>query len=183
MHKKFLLSLIVILLSCKADKPATKEGAIEAFKEIIKTYYDKDCEKYLSFWADSVSTLNKDTNLKFPSSLLTGGKKSKCTHFDKVTETTKTYENYLKNYSIEAVSYSEFKFGNRDSLLRKWDAIKKSNGGWTLMYISIFNKYYGPNDVLVIGDVPKGSSEYMYGPFLYLLRKTNDGWKIIGVIL
>ncbi len=172
----FLIFLLPLVLLGQSNKTE----AINAFEEIIKCYYDKDCNKYYSFWADSVSTLNKDTNFKYPSSRLISNKKSNCSHFNQVIKETKTYENYLANFDIEAVTYSEFKNQDRKKLVEKYEA-KKSNAGWTLGFITLFNKYYMPNDVLVIGDIPKDGSKYIGLPYVYLLRKTNKGWKIIGV--
>src|SRR5688572_16037147 len=123
---KFLI--LIFLFPFVLTGQVDKQEAIIAFKEIVKCYYDKDCSKYYSCWADSVSTLNKDTNWRYPSSKLIGSRKTDCSHFGEgAIKETKTFDNYLSNYSIEAVSYSEFKNGDRNALLKKWDTIKKSN--------------------------------------------------------
>lgn len=176
--KKRLTFVFLLPLSLWAQ--SNKEEAIDTFKEIVKCYYEKDCNKYLSFFDDSISVLNKETDNIFPVSFLTN--KKPCSNFDRSITKTKSYQNYLENYTIDAVTYTEFTTSDRRTLLKKYSN-PESNGGFVLAYISLLHKYYHSKDVLVIGDIPKNTgAKHVDYPYIYLLRKTNKGWRIVGVL-
>jgi hypothetical protein len=180
MKKIIITFLIGIYFQTTFGQTLEKEEAANAFKEIVKCYYNKDCNKYSSFFGDSISVLNFTIDTLLSTNHVINPTKV-CEQFDKVIAKTLTYENYLQNYSIEVLSYEEYSTKDKKTLGKYIH--KLANGGFCLAYINAHNKYYRKNDYYVMGDIPKNNDNYLPSPYYLMLRKTKTGWKISGISL
>ena len=178
MKRIICLILFGLLFHKLYSQEPTKKEAEAAFKEIIKCYYTKDCDKIYEFFNDSITIINlaKDTLIR---SDIVVKRRKICGKFDRIISKTQTFENYLEKYSIKVLSYNEYTIMPRDSFNKFLE--QKSSGIDYLSHLNKFHKYYKKNDFYVIGDIPKQEDLFIHGPYFYMLRKTKSGWKILGV--
>jgi hypothetical protein len=174
---KRLVIISIVLVVSQLAAQTEKEEAKKAFMDIVSCYFKKDCPKFYSFYNDSVTLLNQNTNDCISSKQLAEKKKA-CEKFAAYTEKTKTFESYLKNYLVAVMDNSEYTSPDR-SVLRKY-FFEMSGSPMCLMRVNAFNKFFTKNDYLVIGDIPKEkkTENFVGSPYILMLRKTKNGWKI-----
>jgi hypothetical protein len=177
--KNFVI-LFVLLVGGSLSAQSEKDEAKKAFMEIVTCYFKKDCAKFYSYFNDSVTLLNQNTNDHISSKQLSQ-KKLSCEKFAAYTEKTKTFDSYLKNYLVAVMDNSEYTSPDR-AVLRKY-FFEMSGSPLCLMRVNAFNKFFTKSDYLVIGDIPKEkkSENFVGGPYILMLRKTKAGWKISGL--
>src|SRR5690606_30670726 len=102
-HLKMRLLPVLILLffsSTSFSQNADKEEAKNLAKELVKSYFNKDCDAYLNLWHDTIRIIHpyKDTLLSF--NTLFGDTAKACDKFSRKTrfEDGYTYEEYLNDY-------------------------------------------------------------------------------------
>lgn len=174
--KRFVI-IGLVLFATQLVAQTEKEEAKKAFMEIVSCYFKKDCAKFYSYFNDSVTLLNQNTNDRISSKLIIEKKKS-CESFAKYIEKTKSLEKYLSNYLVAVMDNSEYTSPDR-SVLRKY-FFEMSGSPMCLMRVNAFNKFFTKNDFLVIGDIPKEkkAENFVGSPYILMLRKTKAGWKI-----
>lgn len=175
MKRFFIIFLVLLVGQLTAQKE--KEEAKIAFMEIVTCYFKKDCAKFYSFFNDSITLLNQNTNDHISSKSLIEKKKS-CDNFTKYTEKTKSFDKYISNYLVAVMDNGEYTSPDR-SVLRKY-FFEMSGSPMCLMRVNAFNKFFTKNDYLIIGDIPKEkkAENFVGSPYILMLRKTKTGWKI-----
>jgi hypothetical protein len=178
MKKIILTVLIGISFQTSFGQTKEKDEAANVFKEIVKCYYTKDCDKFYSYFNDSITFINLTIDTLLSSKPIIEMRKI-CGKFDKIIAKTLTFENYLDNYTIEVLSYEDYSTSDRKSLAKY--VHPNADGGFGLAYINAHHKYYTKNDFFVMGDIPTKTDQYIGAPFFLVLRKTNQGWKIFAM--
>ena len=183
MKIRILLILLFLFGTTISNGQTLKENAKVAYLEIIDCYFKKDCAKFYSFFNDSVIFYGKDLS-NFISSKKLVDKKVLCTKFDTIIKKTKTKENYLANYSIDVFSFKDFSTMSSKSIDNYFSENEGSKGGFVLSSVNAHKKLYTANDYLVIGDLSaiKKEENYIGARYIFMLRKTSKGWKIIGFL-
>jgi hypothetical protein len=177
MKTRFLTLLLALSFSTFSVAQTEKEEAKKAFMEIVSCYFKKDCAKFYSYFNDSVTLLNQNTNDRMSSKSLINKKKS-CESFAKYIEKTKSLDKYLNNYLVAVMNNSEYTTPDRMALKKYF--FEMSGSPMCLMRVNAFNKFFTKNDYLVIGDIPKEKKpeNFVGSPYILMLRKTKAGWKI-----
>ena len=166
-NKKLILILLIavfISLSGCAPRPlkidsglSEKEQAKEFSLQIVKTYFDKNCDAFYDALSDTVYLLDDDG----PFEKNSGIKKKLCESIAKGVRGEYTFQDYLNSYDVrilEKTEYeTEFKVGKD---LQKFKP--------TL------------NDYLFVGyKVKANKTNFMWDDLLvFMVRKTETGWKI-----
>lgn len=179
--KKIMIIFFAFLQLSSFSQKTDRDNAKAAFMEIIECYFKKDCNKFYSYFGDSVTFFGS----YFITTKKMLVKKDICTKFDSIIQKTKTKENYLEKYDIDVFSYKDFstatpKFIN-DYMIDAGDG--GSVGSIVLSSVNYNKKIYSENDFLIIGDMPtiKKYENRISSRYILMLRKTAKGWKIVGL--
>ncbi|HTB06054.1 MAG TPA: hypothetical protein VK806_03800 [Bacteroidia bacterium] len=199
MKKVVVFIVIISFCSCSAQSP-TKEEAKNAFLEIMKTLMKKDCDKFFSYFNDSIKILipmlpSSRVRQYKPSDLdtilLSGPILKEISEMcGKIKEDFRgnpdtLYTNYINQVDIKVLNEKEFldtaALRAKD---KKWYMDLKDNGFY-LRLMGYMPKYYTANDFLVFGNMTK-DGDYIkpmgrFGWYVYVLRKTKSGWKIFAL--
>lgn len=174
---KFIILFLVFVNAYSQNKKLEAENF---YKSIIKTYFEKDCDKLYNSINDSITIIGSFDGKIYSSAKIKESRKL-CNRFEKYTTDLISYENYIKNYEILVLNKYEFtsdinsiidiKYLERLSMFDVFKNIKK------------FKNIFSPSDYLIIGTINKNeNSGELFGPFLYIVRETTEGWKIFGVL-
>jgi hypothetical protein len=173
---------ILLLLSVSAIGSAqdNKEGAKSFFKTIVKTYFDKDCDKYYSLFNDTISIVSPYGQEIFAKNIIDTERKT-CDKFEQFTEGLNSFQQYADEYRFVVLNKKEFTSRNDDSVINQIAAENTNN---ILVYeiLEEYNRYYTDQDFLVFGNIHKTNSakNISKGLFWFIVRKTKQGWKIFG---
>jgi hypothetical protein len=195
-------SIALISFSSYAQQP-TIEEAKKAFLTIIQTLMKRDCSKYFADFNDSIKVLipmlpssryrhptpsDMDTIFLSKNWILRDTNRV-CSKIgeDFSGKADTSFSNYLKQADIEVFSEKEFlDTATARKVYLKWNKRAGEECAY-LRLIAFMPKYYSENDFLILGNVTKeGSSCNLIGRmewYIYVLRKTNQGWKIFGTAL
>src|SRR5687768_2767022 len=119
--KILLRILVLIFVSTNSSAQDNKEDAKSFFKTIVKTYFDKDCDKFYSFFNDTVTIISPYGDGVIPSKEMTSNRKT-CDKFEEFTEGLNSFQHYIDEYKIIALDKKEFTSKNNDSVVNKISA-------------------------------------------------------------
>lgn len=174
---KFLLFFLVFINSYSQNKKLEAENF---YKSIIKTYFDKDCDKLYNSINDSVTIIGSFDGKIYPSSAIKQSKKM-CNRFEEYTSDLISYQKYIENYEIFVLNKEDFTL-NAETIINK-KSLERLAMFDVFENINKFNTIYSSNDYLIIGRLNKKyGSKDLHGPFTYVVRETSDGWKIYGTV-
>ncbi len=138
-----------------------KEQAKDFSLKIVKTYFDKDCNTYVKYLAETLYDLS-DKRDPMSKSTITKNKKDFCDEFEReIVRGEYSIEDYLESYNIRLLDKSmyEAEFPHLSNLTE-----------------------FKPtaNDYLFLGNEAKRNSEhFMWDDFLiFMVSNTDEGWKI-----
>ena len=172
--------LVLIFLSSNCLAQNEKEDAKSFFKTIIKTYFDKDCDKFYSFFNDSATIVSPYGEGVYSTEKMIKSRKA-CGKFDEFTRGLNSFQIYIDEYKIIVLNKKEFTSKNNDSILKKISADQTDNV-YVYEILQELNKDYTDNDFLIFGNIHKTDSNKNISNGLYwmIIRKTKSGWKIFG---
>jgi len=182
--KAFLLIAVLLAFISSAQIPV-KEEAKNAFLEITKTLMKSDCNKYISYYNDSLKLIGGKDDL-YSKKKIRGDAGKICSQIaiDFTNNSDSLYTNYLSNFDVITFSRKEFLDTITPSkVMQMWKHISKTD----LFIFKVLEKtpkHYNDNDFLVFGNVTR-SSKNIEPPgsitwYFYVLRKTKAGWKIFA---
>ena len=179
--KKITIIFLVILHLSGFSQKTDRDKAKDVFIEIVECYFKKDCNKFYSYFGDSVTNFGNH----FISTKKMTVKKDLCIKFDTIIKKTINKEIYLEKYNIDVFSYKEFSSATQKFLNDYMIENQYSSGVAALSSMKVNKKLYSESDYLVIGDIPKIKKyENAIGSrYIFVLRKTAMGWKIIGLAI
>lgn len=157
----YVTSILILLFSCITNKTRKNEAlANEAKKislEIVKGYFENDCDTFINSLSDTLSALDysnqlitKDIPLRIRRS---------CD--DAVRDKSKTFEDYLSDYEHEILTTSEFENKFKRNIPKQGSDTSK-------------NFYF-------VGGILKNKEKKNYiwdDMFVFMIRKEKNGWKI-----
>jgi hypothetical protein len=178
--KRLLQITGLIFISLTGFAQDNKEEAKRFFQSIVKTYFDKECDKLYSFLNDTISIVSPYGEEILPSKMMAETRKI-CDKFDEFTADLVSFQQYIDEYKIIVLSKSEFTSKNNDSVTK---LVSVENTGNLMVYeiLQELNTYYTDDDLLVFGNVHKSNNNknLNQGLFWLIVRKTKNGWKIFG---
>jgi hypothetical protein len=178
--RKLLQILVLLIAPVIGAAQNNKEEAQSFFKLIVKTYFDKDCDKFYSLFNDTVTIISPYGEEVLSSKGIDKDRKA-CDKFEEFTEGLASFQQYINDYKIIVLDKKEFTSKNNDSVAKKIAAEQTDN---FLVYeiIQKLNKGYTDCDFLVFGNIHQSTSSknISRGLFWLIVRKTKNGWKIFG---
>ncbi len=181
MTQLFKIFIFINLISLFGN--SDKLEATEFAKQIVKTYFDKNCKANLNLWNDSIRIFILDSDTIISSKQLFNDTTSFCERFvsKKRFDKSYTYENYLNDYDIRIYSKKEF---TDTEVMKKNDEDETLAGTFFLL-----KDKFKDNDFLFIGNHRKdGSTNSIdkkishWRSWILVLSKTQKGWKIIAAL-
>jgi hypothetical protein len=157
-------------------------AAASFFKQVIKTYFDRDCNKFYTSIADTVCIISLYGDTVIEKSKLKPAEEI-CEKFDSFISGIKSYAEYIDHYKIIVLSKAEFTSKGNSLVLER---IKNEEEGDInrMVYdmLGEYNRYFTEHDFLVFGNLPakKGLPALNDGAFWMIVRKTSNGWKLFG---
>lgn len=178
--KTLLNTLILTIFTINGFAQDNKEGARSFFTSVVKTYFDKDCDKFYSFFGDSVTIISPAGTGIYSTKGMDEGRKA-CDKFGQFTEGLNSLQQYLEDYKIIVLDRSEFTAGNNDSILKAISAEQTGNG-FVYEILQEQDILYTDCDFLVFGNIHQSDSNknLSHGLFWMIVRKTKNGWRIFG---
>jgi hypothetical protein len=178
---KTLLKILVLTLctvNCFAQD--NKEDAKSFFKAIVKTYFDKDCDKFYSLFGDSATIISPNGVGIYSTKEMAENRKA-CEKFEEFTKRLSSFQYYIDEYEIIVLNKKEFTSKNNDSIIKKISA-EQTDNVFVYEILQEFNKNYTNCDFLIFGNIHKSDSNknISRGLFWMIVRKTKYGWKIFG---
>lgn len=174
---KFFILILVFVNAFSQDKKLEAENF---YKSIIKTYFDKDCDKLYNSINDSITILGSSDGKIYSSAKIKESRKA-CGKFEQFTSDLISYENYIENYEILVLSKYEFT-SDINSVIDKeyWERLSMFD---VFQNIKNYENIFSSSDYFIIGKINKiDKAKDLSGPFLYIVRETADGWRIFGSI-
>jgi hypothetical protein len=178
--KQFLTIIMLSLIPVLAKSRDNKEKADGFFRVVVKTYFDRDCDRFYSFFYDSVAIISPNGVGVYSTKEKIKTRKA-CSKFKEFTEGFDSLDDYLNHYQIIVLDKKEFTSKSNDTIKRKISAEETDN---LLVYevLQEFGNNFTDSDYLVFGNIRKTdkSKSIENGVFWMIVRKTQDGWKIFG---
>ena len=173
-----------------------KEEARAAYLGLIQTYPNRDCEAFSNHFGEAVIFINSSEDIILETSEAIELDKY-CAKTFKQANTRMDPETYQQHYQVLVYSFEEFsRFGQRGRGPNVQGLSAESRS--TLQALKSKSHRFDQNDLLVIGYEPQpgdGNELVSSGKgkkslhqidnkqqYLYVLRKTNHGWKIKGLL-
>ena len=159
----FIILMVLILGGCtkqaiKIDQSLSeKEQAQEFSLQIVKTYFDKDCNTFYNILSDKVYLLDNDGPFEKNSDI----KKGLCESIAKGVRGEHTFQDYLDSYDVRILEKIEYE--NEFPRIKNLQKFKPTS-----------------KDYLFIGSKVKANKQnFMWDDLLvFMIRKTENGWKI-----
>lgn len=162
--KNIILNSIIFAFSV-SNSWSQKEPAIEFAQEVVKTILANDCDKYPSFYNDTIVLLQQK-ELLIKDSVI-NNLKAICQF--SIKSKVVDYEYYLENFQIEILSNEELK---KHPIYTVFSELVNANPYYKL----------SENDYLYFGFIHK-SGNYndfiLNDPFFFVFRQIGDSFKII----
>lgn len=177
---KSLLFPLLLVMFLDAAAQEDKEGAKTFFLSVVKTYFDRDCDKFLSCLSDSMSIVSPYGEGLLSSEEIHESRKP-CEKFEEFTRGLPSFDFYKEHYKIVVLTKEEFTpAGNKK--IEKLINARETGNLYIYEILREFNRYYTPDDHLVFGNAHKNDPDKNLGDGLFwmIVRKTKDGWKIFG---
>jgi len=178
--KNLLPAILIFLFAFSAEAQQDKEGAKDFFKSVVKTYFDKDCDKLYSLFNDSVTIVNPYRESIVSSARMVESRKA-CEKFDEFTEGLGSFEKYIADFKIIVLNRKEFSSsGNKE--VENQVLAEGTDNGMVYEILQEMHRYYTDNDYLVFGNIHNSDPAKNIGRGLFwmIIRKTPAGWKIFG---
>lgn len=178
--KQVFYIVTLILTPCQGNCQSVKEEAGAFFKSVVKTCFDRDCDRFYSCMADSAAVISANGVGVYSTKSMVETRKA-CSKFEEWTEGLASFQDYLDHYKIVVLSRKEFTSKNNETIKRKITAEGTDN-----LFVYEILQAYGNNftnaDYLVLGNIRKTSENKIMkaGLFWMVIRKTKQGWKIYG---
>ena len=159
-HIMSAVAAIIILLSTDAIPSDGKQRALEFSLQVVKTYFQKDCDGFTNYLCEQFYSLvndgpfsNQDMKVKNNLCNMSLG----CVHGNH------TYQEYLDSYKVEALDKSEF--------MSRFPQLKE---------VTVFQ--FTEKDYLFLGhEVKKGKQNFVHDDqFIFVVRETDKGFRIIA---
>jgi len=162
------------------NSQSIKQEASEFFKSIVKTYFDRDCDRFYSFLTDSAAIISQNGVRVYSTKKMIESKKA-CNKFEEFTEGFASFQDYLNDYKIVILSKKEFTLKNNDTIISKISA-EETDNLFVYEILQEFNNNFTNSDYLVFGNIQKTNKKRTMGDGLFwmVIRKTKQGWKIYG---
>ncbi len=136
---------------------APKEQAKNFGLEVVKTYFNKDCDAYFDALSDKIYTLEDDSPITKEDKL----KERLCESIKNAVKGDHTFEEYLSSYEIRALDKAEYE--TEFPFLSKLKNFKASE-----------------NDFLFYGAKSKNSEKFMWDYLLvFMVRKEGKNFKVV----
>lgn len=193
-QKMTLLATIMLSTACLAacssarstigDGDSVKQEAATAWNGIVRMYFVNDCDGYRSLFATKIKVINPYLDTLFDSAPLLSDQ-SFCDRFGLRTAGLLSFDDYVNRF--RAVVYSRDEYLNPKLLNSANDSLvfsRSSNSRTVISHLAQLPGGLTDDDYLVIGDVERESSGAggLGAPFIHVLRKTADGWKVFAVL-
>lgn len=178
--KTLLLILFFTLSLANCFCQGNKQDANSFFKTIVKTYFERDCNKFYSFFGDS-ATIISPYGTGFYSTKEMNESRKACDKFEEFTEGLSSFQHYIDEYKIIVLDKREFTSNNNDSVLKVISA-EQTDNVFVYEILQSQSKNFTDCDFLVFGNIHKSNSNknISSGLFWMIVRKTKNGWKIFG---
>lgn len=178
--KSLLLAILFFLFAFNAKAQQDKEGAKDFFKTVVKTFFDKDCDKLYSLFNDTVTIVNPYREGIAPSAHMVYDRKA-CEKFDEFTEGLGSFEKYTEDYKIIVLNRKEF-ISTSNKQVEDQIMAEGTDNGMVYEILQEMHRYYTDNDYLVFGNIHNSDQNKNIGRGLFwmIVRKTPTGWKIFG---
>lgn len=162
--KSFIIPILLLcFISCNTPKHLSKNKPIDDAKkfslEVVKTYFDEDCDTYYEMISDEVFTIDGKAIIK-----KSGLRDRICKSLmDAIINKEKSFQNYLEDYKTEVITIAEME---------------------TRFKIKL-PEYISPDksDFLFIGYELKdeNTENYLWDDmFVFFVRKENGKWVVKG---
>lgn len=169
---------LTLLLPVFGFAQSDKAEAAAFAKEIVKSYFDRDCSKYLKSINDSMFIINSKKVYYHPFKKHLTNTDKDCTKFNSVQpfQWEYTFEEYLGDYQIRV--YSKAEFTNAKFL------IEQKEDEMMAMMLEKFKDSFSDEDYLFVGDhlndPEKKDKLWHWASWRKIISKTPGGWKITG---
>ena len=134
-----------------------KEQAKEFSLQIVKTYFDKDCNTFYSALSDTIYLLDDDGPFEKNSDI----KEKLCESITQSVRGEYTFQDYLDSYNVRILKKIEYE--NEFPTINNLQKFKPTS-----------------NDYLFVGSEVKANKDnFMWDDLLvFMVRKTENGWRI-----
>ncbi len=177
---KRLLTVLFLFLSINSFAQNDKEEAKDFYKKIIKSYFDT-CTFFLESLNDSIIPIGMHEGFYFPTNKI--GSNEICNRISQLKKGLNNYNNYENAYQVVAYSKNEFTTKPMDIVKKDSFLLKNENVGFVMTILNLYKKIFTNNDYLIVGNFPKNEDkkQVLNAMFWFILRKKENGWKIIAM--
>jgi hypothetical protein len=171
------ISGIIIVMSFTAC--TDKKQATEFAKQIVKTYFDKDCAANIKLWNDTIRFISPYGDTTVSSKTVFNDKADFCERFvsKQRFDSSYSFQDYLNDFEIRI--YSKEEFTNPELLEKKNEDTVLSET------LSMLKDKFQDNDYLFVGDHLKSGTNKSedkkishWRSWIKIISKTKKGWKI-----
>ena len=166
-----------------SSEESIKQEASKGWIDIVTTYFSQDCDRYRSMFTDRLKVVNPFLDTLIETAPLFEGQ-AFCDRIGLWTGGLASIEDYCARYDVVVYSVREImdpslRASSRDSLV----LARSINSGNILRLIAAHPGGLTDDDYLIIGDVGRDpESRGLGSAFTPIIRKTDDGWKISGML-
>lgn len=177
---KKLIIISFLLFSSNLFSQNEKAEAKIFFEKIIKSYFDT-CSFLIESIADSIVPIGMNEGFYLPKNKIDTNKL--CNNISRTKRIFKSFTDYKTKYKIVVYSKEEFSNKTKEELLKNSFLLKNENIGFVFMLLNGYKNTFQNSDYFVVGNFPKNGNqkEVLDGMFWFIVRKTNEGWKIFAL--
>ena len=164
-----IMMFLLLIIGCSSQIPAQdtpsfekeelplKEQAKNFGIDVVKTYFNKDCDTFFDALDNKIYTLEDDPPITKDENL----KKQLCDSLKNAVKGDHTFEEYLDSYEVKVLDKTEYE--------KEFP-----------VFSSLKNFKPAENDFLFVGATPKKPVNFMWDDLLiFMVRKEGKDFKIV----